>query len=101
MQVRIRAFNKVNTEMPKMKSLKLQPQAGARVDPAIPTGCAAPDMYSDECRGADLTATELLPDGTSRIVKHVVATEPKYDCFYVYPTVALNGVPQSVRTSLA
>ena len=50
-----------------------------------------PDMYSDECRGADLTATELLPDGASRIVKHVVATEPKYDCFYVYPTVALSG----------
>ncbi len=33
-----------------------------------------PDMYSDECRGADLTATELLPDGGSRTVKHVVAT---------------------------
>jgi hypothetical protein len=49
-----------------------------------------PDLYGDECRGADLTATEVLPDGSSRIVKHTVAVAPKYDCFYVYPTVALD-----------
>lgn len=59
-----------------------------------------PDMYSDECRGADLTATELLSDGTSRVVKHVVATDPKYDCFYVYPTVALSGPVGSVDESI-
>jgi pimeloyl-ACP methyl ester carboxylesterase len=49
-----------------------------------------PDLPGDECLTADLTATEVLPDGTSQIVNHVVASEPKYDCFYVYPTVALD-----------
>jgi hypothetical protein len=59
-----------------------------------------PDLYGDECRGADLTATEVLPDGSSRIVKHVVAVEPKYDCFYVYPTVALSGAVGPVDASV-
>jgi hypothetical protein len=53
-----------------------------------------PDLPGDECLKADLTATEVLPNGTSQIVNHVVATAPKYDCFYVYPTVALDkGLP--------
>lgn len=50
-----------------------------------------PGIANDECLGADLTATEILPDGTRRVVEHAVAADPAYDCFYVYPTVALSG----------
>jgi pimeloyl-ACP methyl ester carboxylesterase len=48
-----------------------------------------PDLPSDPCR-TDLTATELLPDGTRAVVPFVPASEPKVDCFYVYPTVDLS-----------
>ncbi len=41
----------------------------------------------DQCRSNDLTATEILPDGTTQLVEHVVAEDPAYDCFYIYPTV--------------
>nr|WP_276599253.1 DUF3089 domain-containing protein [Nannocystis sp. SCPEA4] len=41
----------------------------------------------DACLSADLTATELLPDGGTAIVEHTIAAAPAFDCFYVYPTV--------------
>lgn len=50
-----------------------------------------PGLASDQCLDADLTATEVLPDGSMVEVVHEVATDPAYDCFYVYPTVALDG----------
>ncbi len=39
----------------------------------------------------DLTATEILPDGTRRIEEHIPAEDPAFDCFYIYPTVDLTG----------
>jgi pimeloyl-ACP methyl ester carboxylesterase len=59
-----------------------------------------PDMPNDECRRADLTATSFLPYSSTQIVKHEVAADPKYDCFYVYPTVALTGPPGPVDESV-
>jgi hypothetical protein len=47
----------------------------------------------DACRSADLTATELLPDGGTEVLEHVAATDPPFDCFYVYPTVDLRLAP--------
>jgi hypothetical protein len=47
----------------------------------------------DQCLANDLTATELLPDGTTRTVTHEAADDPAYDCFYVYPTVDLRLAP--------
>jgi pimeloyl-ACP methyl ester carboxylesterase len=47
-----------------------------------------PDATDDACISTDLTATEILPDGATRRVEHLVATDPSYDCFYLYPTVA-------------
>jgi len=76
------------------------PDAAARVDagPRQPLDytddanwLCRPGMTGDECLGADLTSTEILPDGTRREVPHEVAVDPAYDCFYVYPTVALAG----------
>lgn len=47
----------------------------------------------DFCLGSDLTATELLADGTTQIVEHVPAADPTFDCFYVYPTVDIAFTP--------
>lgn len=47
----------------------------------------------DMCLAIDLTATELLPDGSTAIVAHVPASDPTFDCFYVYPTVDIRLMP--------
>ncbi|MDB5212399.1 MAG: lysophospholipase [Myxococcaceae bacterium] len=52
-----------------------------------------PDLPSDPCRSADLTATELRADGSRVLVAHRPAEHPAVDCFYVYPTVDLELVP--------
>lgn len=50
-----------------------------------------PGLAEDHCLIHDLTATEVLPDGTVEERAHQVAEDPSYDCFYVYPTVDLTG----------
>jgi hypothetical protein len=52
-----------------------------------------PGIDSDPCYGdhGELDTTELLPDGGRQILKHTRAVDPKFDCFYVYPTVYLSG----------
>lgn len=49
-----------------------------------------PGSDPDECL-ANLDSTELLKDGSRKVVKHEVAKDPDFDCFYVYPTVKLSG----------
>jgi hypothetical protein len=49
-----------------------------------------PGNDQNECHDP-LDATEILKDNSTQLVKHVPATDPQYDCFYVYPTVALGG----------
>jgi hypothetical protein len=49
-----------------------------------------PGNDPDQC-DANLDATELRPDGTQQLVKHVKAENPAFDCFYVYPTVKLTS----------
>ncbi|MET0343728.1 MAG: DUF3089 domain-containing protein [Polyangiales bacterium] len=49
-----------------------------------------PGSDPDECL-ANLDTTELLRDGTRKVVPHEVAKDPEIDCFYVYPTVKLSG----------
>lgn len=51
-----------------------------------------PDVSGDACDG-DLTAVEVLPNGTTQLVAHLPAAAPKIDCFYIYPTVDLNVLP--------
>ena len=48
------------------------------------------DLHPNECH-RNIDATEILPDGVQNVVKHMTATSPKFDCFYVYPTVLLDG----------
>lgn len=49
-----------------------------------------PGIESDYCYG-DLRATEILPDGTTRIVEHLPEQNSEIDCFYIYPTVDITG----------
>ncbi|HKU37481.1 MAG TPA: DUF3089 domain-containing protein [Polyangiales bacterium] len=49
-----------------------------------------PGNDPDEC-DANIDATELLPDGSMKVVPHVKAQNPQFDCFYVYPTVKLTS----------
>jgi hypothetical protein len=51
-----------------------------------------PDLPSDACR-ADLTATEIHPDGSRTVIPYAPAADPKVDCFYVYPTVDMGVFP--------
>ena len=50
------------------------------------TWVCRPGIDQNPCYG-NLDATELLPDGGRQLQKHERATDPKFDCFYVYPTV--------------
>ena len=49
-----------------------------------------PGNDPNECH-TNLTATEIRKDGTREEVPHTVADAPKFDCFYIYPTVATQG----------
>jgi pimeloyl-ACP methyl ester carboxylesterase len=49
-----------------------------------------PDIDPNACHG-NLDATEIAADGSQKLVKFERAQDPKFDCFYVYPTVLLNG----------
>lgn len=42
----------------------------------------------DELCTTDLDATIVNADGTTELQPHVVADDPQFDCFYVYPTVS-------------
>lgn len=53
-----------------------------------------PGLAGNVC-AEDLTATELLPDGSKQTVPHQPSAQPKVDCFYVYPTVDLSMSAQN------
>jgi hypothetical protein len=46
-----------------------------------------PGKPEDPCLSS-LTTTVVAPDGSKTIAKAAAATDPKIDCFYVYPTVS-------------
>jgi DUF3089 family protein len=62
-------------------------------DPALWLCHAEKPVDEDQCLSADLDATELLADGTTALVEHTVATDPSFDCFYIYPTVDIRFQP--------
>jgi hypothetical protein len=59
-----------------------------------------PDIQPNECR-QNQDATLIKSDGSYEAEPHAFAQEPKFDCFYVYPTVLLTGEPQLVDFSEA
>jgi len=49
---------------------------------------------TDAC-AANQDATVIMANGTRSTEKFVAAAAPKFDCFYVYPTVSLDKTPNS------
>ncbi|MBC9033475.1 DUF3089 domain-containing protein [Sphingomonas sp. JC676] len=43
----------------------------------------------------ELTTTVIAANGTRTVEKFVRAKNPKFDCFYVYPTISLDQTPNS------
>lgn len=85
--------------------------AAAQTAPAAPTSASpspAPDYRqnaswlcrpgrSDACT-ANQEATVINADGSRSIEKFAADSHPKFDCFYVYPTVSLDPTPNSDMT---
>lgn len=46
-----------------------------------------PDRDDDPC-DESFDTTVVYADGSTEIVEHVVADDPLFDCFYVYPTIS-------------
>jgi hypothetical protein len=53
-----------------------------------------PGSSNDVCH-QNLDATIVNADGTMNVERHVFATKPGIDCFYVYPTVSTDTTPNS------
>lgn len=53
-----------------------------------------PDIENDHCDTADLSTTEMQPDGTMVTLTEVAPNpDAEVDCFYVYPTVNYDPEP--------
>ena len=53
-----------------------------------------PDKADDAC-SVDLTATVIAADGSTSIEPFTPATDPAFDCFYIYPTISFDPQPNS------
>ena len=79
--------------------------AAAMTAPANAQTAPAPDYAQEEawlCRpgradacAANQDATIVAANGTQTVEAFKPAAEPKFDCFYVYPTVSLDPTPNS------
>lgn len=68
-------------------SLKVEADREHTWDDATNWLCLPGSDNYDLCT-KDLDATVVNADGTTEAQPHVVADDPKFDCFYVYPTVS-------------
>lgn len=83
--------------------------ASAQTPPAAPPTPAANDYTQDAtwlCRpgrtdacSANQDATVIKADGSRSVEVFKPAAAPKFDCFYVYPTVSLDPTPNSDMTA--
>ena len=53
-----------------------------------------PGLADDAC-AAELSATEVLPDGTRTVTSLPAAVDAEIDCFYLYPTVDMDMAPDN------
>ena len=63
------------------------PGSAPATDGAGTVWLCRPGLAADPCAG-NLDATVVQADGSTAIEPAVVASDPKADCFYVYPTVS-------------
>ena len=79
------------TPPPPVPTLALQPLPAvdiAHADFANPSlWLCRPGLADDKCK-INLDATIIGKDGKGTVEKYVAATDPKVDCFFVYPTVS-------------
>jgi Protein of unknown function (DUF3089) len=82
---------------PAVATTKIDRSALTDVGSTAPLDYADPRLWlcrpgndPDEC-DANIDATELSADGTMKVIPHVKAANPAFDCFYVYPTVKLTS----------
>ncbi|WP_010185327.1 DUF3089 domain-containing protein [Sphingomonas sp. PAMC 26605] len=83
--------------------------APAAATAQTPSPAASPDYGKPEnwlCRpgkvdacDADQDATIIKSDGSRSTEKFSATPDPKFDCFYVYPTVSLDPTPNSDMTA--
>lgn len=52
-----------------------------------------PGATSNRCLELDQTTTYVYEDDNRAVFEHEPATDPEFDCFYVYPTVDFNEEP--------
>jgi hypothetical protein len=71
---------------PETITLMVDPEREHMYDDATNWLCL-PGMKDELCT-TGLDTTIVRADGTTEVEKHVVAAEPAFDCFYVYPTVS-------------
>jgi Protein of unknown function (DUF3089) len=57
-----------------------------------------PGMPDNPCEG-NLDTTVVAPDGTSSVRPFVPPADPRFDCFYVYPTVSMASRTNAPRRS--
>lgn len=58
-----------------------------------------PDIEDDYCDTADLSTTEIQPDGTMEVLDEIAPNpDAEVDCFYVYPTVNYDPEPGNTET---
>jgi hypothetical protein len=79
-----------------LSSVGLTPHTLDYSDPAMWLCSGGSDQ--NEC-DVDLDATKLLSDKTTSVAHHVRATNPAFDCFYVYPTVNITGATNTTDFS--
>jgi hypothetical protein len=53
-----------------------------------------PGLADDAC-AAELSATEVMPDGTQTVTSLPAAVDAEVDCFYLYPTVDMDMTPDN------
>ncbi|MEO1016013.1 MAG: DUF3089 domain-containing protein [Pseudomonadota bacterium] len=71
------------------------PPAFERVDYAdLANWLCHPGKEADAC-SVELDTTEIGADGSTRVIPFTAAARPPVDCFYLYPTVSSDPLPNS------
>ncbi len=71
------------------------PEAPTPVDYSVPSNWLChPSLEMDAC-DTDLATTIVKTDGATNLETFTLAEAPKFDCFYIYPTVSEDTSPNS------
>ena len=71
-----------------------KPPPGPYADDAL--WLCKPGIADNYCLDLDQTITQVYEDGNLAVFEHELASDPQFDCFYVYPTVDYTEEPGNV-----